>query len=355
MHEFTQHSGPISALAVHPTEFLMASASVDRTLRLWDLERFEQVCCTPPESGQIRKVVFSEDGGALLSGAEESLKVWGWEPVRCFEQGDVRWSRLADMSIAPGQKLLAGSVREAMVAVWSADLQAMKPFSSSAEPSEPIPRMPLSPPRAAVQSPAVPQRGHSAEPARGVDVDGRAPAGAAAIPKPAEDAAVQNARNAIAECRAQLAAARAASQCSDAAPSTTPPGAKPPPPPASSATPSPGPPKAGRAAAASTRTESESRGSALGPGEDMSKSGNHASIGTSMTDTLVPAPSNQSASTEQLSGRGPQQQHQQQQLANRLRALRVLHSFWTSGEVKKVSQTNAGCSAFWIHLPLPRP
>ena len=117
VHEFTQHTAPISALAIHPTEFLMASASQDRTLRLWDLESFEQVCCTPPESGQVRRVLFSEDGSALLSGAEESLKVWGWEPVRCFEQAEVRWSRLADMCIGPQQQLLAGSMRESMVSV----------------------------------------------------------------------------------------------------------------------------------------------------------------------------------------------------------------------------------------------
>lgn len=54
VHEFTQHTGGISALAIHPTEFLMATASADRSLRLWDLESFEQVCCMPPESGQVR-------------------------------------------------------------------------------------------------------------------------------------------------------------------------------------------------------------------------------------------------------------------------------------------------------------
>ena len=55
----------------------------------------------------MRRVLFSDDGNALLSGAEESLKVWGWEPVRCFEQAEVRWSRLADMCIGPQQQLLA--------------------------------------------------------------------------------------------------------------------------------------------------------------------------------------------------------------------------------------------------------
>ena len=75
-------------------------------------------------------MAFSDDGQALLSGGEESLKVWGWEPVRCFEQAEVRWSRLADLGVGPNQQLIAGSVREAVVAVWSVDLAAMKPFTT---------------------------------------------------------------------------------------------------------------------------------------------------------------------------------------------------------------------------------
>lgn len=134
VHEFTQHSAPISALAIHPTEFLMASASQDRTLRIWDLESFEQVSCTPPESGgSVRKCLFSDDGAALLSGGEESLRVWGWEPVRCYDQSEIRWNRLADMCLAPsGQQLLAASTRDAMVTIWDVSLEGMKPFSTLA-------------------------------------------------------------------------------------------------------------------------------------------------------------------------------------------------------------------------------
>lgn len=135
LHEFPQHVGPISALAVHPTEFLLATASSDRTLRLWDLETFDLVCTTPPELGQIRAALFSEDGAALLSGGEESVRVWGWEPVRCHDQAEMRWSRLADMCVAPGGKLVGGGVREAVVSVWSADLNQMRPFSGAPPPT----------------------------------------------------------------------------------------------------------------------------------------------------------------------------------------------------------------------------
>ena len=214
----------------------MASASADRTLRLWDLESFEQVCCTPPESGQVRRVLFSDDGGALLSGGEESLKVWGWEPVRCFEQLDVRWSRLTDMCIGPGQKLLGGSVRDAVVSVWSVDMKAMKPFDSMLPEAAPPPQTsarisgaPVSPARsravasdaalpavAAFAQPPPPAAGayaaNAATEATALPAREVAPAtplaGAVDGSSEGDDAAAKCARLQIAQCRAQLAARR---------------------------------------------------------------------------------------------------------------------------------------------------
>jgi len=134
LHEFTFHSGAITALAIHPSEFLMASASADRTVRLWDLETFEPVCCTPADSSPVRRVCFSDDGRALLAGGEDVLKVWGWEPVRCFEVAEVRWSKLADMVVMPDQRLLSGSTREALVATWSVDLSSFRVLNGAEAP-----------------------------------------------------------------------------------------------------------------------------------------------------------------------------------------------------------------------------
>ena len=113
VHEFDQHSGAIAALAIHPAEFLLASASTDRTMRLWDLETFQPVCQTPVEQSQVRRAVFSDDGRALIGGADEALKVWGWEPVRCHDVAETKWAKLADMTIAPDGKIVAGSTRDA--------------------------------------------------------------------------------------------------------------------------------------------------------------------------------------------------------------------------------------------------
>lgn len=398
VHEFTQHSAPVSGLAMHPTEFLMASASVDRTLRLWDLESFEQVCCMPPDSGQIRRIAFSEDGSALLSGAEESLRVWGWEPVRCYEQADVRWSRLADMCIAPGQQtLIAGSVREAIVAVWNVDMKAMKPFVHSTEPpavGQPAVRSPR-PARAdtplagaRVGSEATPPPAHrtvqaprdGATESAGICAHMPSSPKAAAMPAPPstteEDAAVQCARMHIAECRAQLAAARRASQGPDAGSARS--GATAPSQPARKPS--------------TIATDEIMAAAAASATEALSASGNHASIGTSMTDTLkadappsakrsglpptappstqpprrmVEAPSGRvepgSArvdGVQRAAARAPPRTDEQvltllaqggdrqdSCLNSRLDALRALHSFWEAGDVKKASQQCLNASA----------
>lgn len=54
MTEFQEHSGPIMDVEFHPHEFLLASASKDRTVNFWDLESFALVSTTEKDSGPVR-------------------------------------------------------------------------------------------------------------------------------------------------------------------------------------------------------------------------------------------------------------------------------------------------------------
>lgn len=74
----------------------------------------------------------------IQAGGEEVLKVWGWEPVRCYEVAEVRWSKLSDMCVTTDNKLLAGSTREAMVAAWSVDLSTFRPLSGDESVATPV-------------------------------------------------------------------------------------------------------------------------------------------------------------------------------------------------------------------------
>lgn len=77
--DFKLHSGPVTSVKFHPRELLMASGSVDKTVKFYDLERLQVVSESVPESNGIRKVLFHEtSAGAaagLFAGTQESLKV----------------------------------------------------------------------------------------------------------------------------------------------------------------------------------------------------------------------------------------------------------------------------------------
>lgn len=60
--------------------------------------------------GAFRSTLFSQDGSCLYSGATDSLRVFGWEPDRCFDAVPVGWGRVSDLALC-GQQLVCGSAR----------------------------------------------------------------------------------------------------------------------------------------------------------------------------------------------------------------------------------------------------
>jgi katanin p80 WD40 repeat-containing subunit B1 len=56
MTEFHDHGGPVNDVEFHPHEFLLASASADRTVNFWDLENFNLVSKSERDTGPVRYV-----------------------------------------------------------------------------------------------------------------------------------------------------------------------------------------------------------------------------------------------------------------------------------------------------------
>uniref|UniRef100_A0A669QRE1 Katanin p80 WD40 repeat-containing subunit B1 n=1 Tax=Phasianus colchicus TaxID=9054 RepID=A0A669QRE1_PHACC len=121
MFEFTGHSGPVNVVEFHPSEYLLASGSSDRTIRFWDLEKFHVVSCIEEEATPVRCVLFNPDGCCLYGGYQDSLRVYGWEPERCFDVVLVNWGKVADLAICNNQ-LIGGSFAQSTVSSFVVDL-----------------------------------------------------------------------------------------------------------------------------------------------------------------------------------------------------------------------------------------
>ncbi|XP_020612639.1 katanin p80 WD40 repeat-containing subunit B1-like [Orbicella faveolata] len=125
LHDFKQHTAAVNCVEFHPKEFLLATASNDRTVKFWDLETFQLVSTTDAETSGIRCVAFHPDGHSLFSGAQDSMRVYGWEPVRCYDSFSLGWGKVADIAISSSQ-LIGASYHQTNVSVWVVDLEHLE-------------------------------------------------------------------------------------------------------------------------------------------------------------------------------------------------------------------------------------
>ncbi|XP_045888276.1 katanin p80 WD40 repeat-containing subunit B1 isoform X2 [Micropterus dolomieu] len=128
--EFKSHTGPVNIVQFHPNEYLLASGSSDRTVKLWDLEKFTMIGSTEGDTTPVRCVFFSPDGGCLFSGSTDSLRVFGWEPDRCFDVVPVGWGKVSDLAVC-NQQLIGVSHQLSSVSSYVVDLKRVKKSGGS--------------------------------------------------------------------------------------------------------------------------------------------------------------------------------------------------------------------------------
>ncbi|KAL1006988.1 hypothetical protein UPYG_G00080250 [Umbra pygmaea] len=127
--EFTAHTGAVNIMQFHPSEYLLASGSSDRTIKLWDLEKFKMIGSSEGETGPVRCLAFNLDGCCLYSGAVDSLRVYGWEPDRCFDVVPVGWGKVADLAVCNHQ-LIGVSYNLTNISSYVVDLTRVKKSGS---------------------------------------------------------------------------------------------------------------------------------------------------------------------------------------------------------------------------------
>jgi WD40 repeat protein len=119
------HEGAVTSLAWRPDGTLLASASEDRTIRLWDCRTWTAVRTLEAQSA-VRCLAYHPGGKALVSGgADGAVTLWDAETGLARALGRHE-GEVSSVACAPDGRRLASAGPDGVVRVWDAASGAME-------------------------------------------------------------------------------------------------------------------------------------------------------------------------------------------------------------------------------------
>lgn len=114
------HSGGVTSVAFSPDGTLLASASYDRTVKVWNVESLEEAATLKGHGDSVRCVAFSPDGLWLASASRDrTIKVW---QLKSFKEAFTLLGHEGSVSavaFSPFGRILASGGYDGTVRLWN--------------------------------------------------------------------------------------------------------------------------------------------------------------------------------------------------------------------------------------------
>src|SRR5215475_469280 len=116
------HGGTVRSVAFSPDGKLLASASEDKTIKLWQVSTGKHIRLFNGHAGSVYSVAFSPDGKTLASSSEEgnesALRLWEVNTGRLIRSFEERNQWVTSVVFSPDGRMIASGSSEHKVKLW---------------------------------------------------------------------------------------------------------------------------------------------------------------------------------------------------------------------------------------------
>ncbi|MBK5927476.1 hypothetical protein CCR87_09080 [Rhodobaculum claviforme] len=119
------HEGWVLAVAFSPDGARIATASRDRTARVWDAETGAEIAALRGHEGSVRAIAFSPDGAGFVTGSDDqTARIWDAETGAEIATLRGHESRVQAVAFSPDGARIATASHDRTARVWDAETGA---------------------------------------------------------------------------------------------------------------------------------------------------------------------------------------------------------------------------------------